>query len=165
MKTLLLSLLLALVSGVQAQNTLTLNGSEKPQAQLEDVAWISGCWRGEAMGGQTEEIWARPSGGSMMGSFKLMEKGEVMFYELCTITEVEGSLLLRIKHFTGTLVGWEEKDKSVEFPLVKVTSDRVYFEGLTFERVGQDTLNIYVVIEEKEGAPVEVKFPYTRSEL
>ncbi|MDN4165744.1 DUF6265 family protein [Cytophagales bacterium LB-30] len=165
MKKLLLIVLLALAFGAQAQNTLSLKEGEKPQARLADVAWISGCWRGEAMGGQTEEIWARPSGGSMMGSFKLMEQGKVVFYELCTITEVEGSLLLRIKHFSATLEGWEEKEKSVEFPLVKLTADRAYFEGLTFERVGADTLTIYVGIEEKEGQAVEVKFPYTRAEL
>ena len=50
MKTLLLSLLLACAYGLQAQNTLTRNAGEKPQASLEDVAWISECWCGEAMG-------------------------------------------------------------------------------------------------------------------
>ena len=43
-----------------------------PQATLQDIAWISGYWRGEAFGGITEEMWSDPLGNSMMFSFKLV---------------------------------------------------------------------------------------------
>ena len=43
----------------------------KLKPTLENIAWISGTWHGEAFGGITEEIWSEPSGGSMMATFKL----------------------------------------------------------------------------------------------
>lgn len=161
MKKLLLFLLLIVFFQSNAQNTLkldTIKGS--PKAELMEVSWISGNWYGEALGGITEEIWTPPLGGSMMGSFKLVVDGKVQFYELCTITEENGSLLLRIKHFTSDLKGWEEKDNAVEFPLVKLEPNKAYFDQLTFERIGKNELNIYVIFKDEGKEAVEMKFPY-----
>jgi hypothetical protein len=69
--------------------------------------------------------------------------------------------MLRLKHFHGSMKGWEEKDKTIDFPLVKVEANRVYFDGMTFERVGADQLNVYVMIGDR-GEEKEVKFPYAR---
>ncbi|MEP4535528.1 MAG: DUF6265 family protein [Cyclobacteriaceae bacterium] len=101
------------------------------------------------------------SGGSMMGAFKLVVDDEVVFYELETICEQEGTLILRLKHFNSDLTGWEEKDRTVDFKLVKVTNDKVYFEGFTIERISPDEINMYVVIDEGDGQE-EVKFNYKR---
>jgi len=131
------------------------------QASIEEVAWIAGIWKGKALGGEIEEIWSKPLGGSMMGSFKLVSDGQVNFYELCTITEEKGSLLLRIKHFNKDLKGWEEKDKSVSFRLVKLEPKKAYFDGLTFELVGKNTLHVSVIIG-KGGQEKETLFAYRR---
>ena len=164
--TLIVSILLLTSLNSIAQqkfkNTLTFNEREgSPKASLADASWISGYWKGHAMGGQIEEIWSAPMGGSMMGSFKLVEDDKVVFYELETITETNGTLLLQIKHFNADLTGWEEKDKSVDFKLVKVTPDKLFFDDLTFEKLGDNEMNIYVVIEDKDGAE-EVKFNYVK---
>lgn len=132
-----------------------------PKAELGDVAWIAGYWRGEAMGGVAEEIWSRPHGGSMMAAFKLTVNGVVKFYELETIVEQDETLLLRIKHFAADLHGWEARDESVDFRLVKMTADKVYFDGLTFEKVSDDEMNVYVIIGD-EGEEKETKFNYRR---
>ena len=156
-----LALLLFLVStALISQNTLTLEGNESPAATLKDVAWIAGHWQGEALGGITEEVWTAPLGKSMMGSFKLVVDEVVQFYELCTITEENESLLLRIKHFDKDLKGWEEKDQSIEFPLVKIEKNKVYFDGLTFEKINEDELNIYVIFKDEGKEEVEMKFNY-----
>lgn len=65
-----------------AQNTLSLpeNGIS-PDAELSQIAWMEGHWKGEAFGGLTEELWSPPFGGSMMFSFKLVVYGEIAFYE------------------------------------------------------------------------------------
>ncbi len=52
-----------------------------PQATLQDIAWISGYWKGEAFGGITEEMWSNPLGNSMMFAFKLVVDDKVKFYE------------------------------------------------------------------------------------
>ena len=124
-----------------SQKTIALGDKTSPQATLSNVAWITGSWEGEAFGGQVQEVWAPPLGDSMMCAFKLVVDGKVEFYELCQIREESGSLVLRLKHFNGDLKGWEEKDETVDFKIVKVEKDIVYFDGFTVERVSKDKIN------------------------
>ncbi len=147
------------------ENTLKYEeGSESPKASLNDISWIQGYWKGEAFGGIVEETWTPPSGGSMMCVFKHTVNGTVTFYEIVTIAEENESLIIRLKHFNSDLKGWEEKDETVDFRLVKVTPNRVYFDGFTFEKVSDKEINMYVVIKEKEGSS-EVKFNYHKQKL
>jgi len=132
-----------------------------PKATINDFSWIEGHWKGEAMGGVIEEVWTAPLAGSMMGSFKLAEGNSVVFYELETLTEEDGSVILRLKHFSADLKGWEKQNDTVDFKLVKFSKNRAYFDELTFEVISDNELNIYVVIEE-EGSSEEVKFNYHR---
>ncbi len=142
------------------KNTLAFSDSVgSPKANLNAVGWIEGHWRGEAFGGITEEVWTPPLGGSMMCAFKLVINGKVKFYELATILEENSTLVLRLKHFHSSLKGWEEKDKTIDFQLVKVTDDKIYFDKFTFVRLGNKKMDIYVVIE-SEGKTEEVKFSY-----
>jgi len=133
----------------------------KLEPKLENIAWISGTWHGEAFGGITEEIWSEPSGGSMMATFKLINDGKVTFYEIEIIREVENSLILQLKHFGADLKGWETKDETVDFPLKEITPNKVVFEGMTFEKVGDYEMNIYVDIEEN-GNVETVTFNYKK---
>ena len=161
MKLFLVFFILGLGLG-SAQYTLQLpEGESSPPARLEDVAWIQGHWRGEAFGGTAEEIWGPPLGGSMMFVFKLAKEGEVTFYEVGHILKVGPSILMQLKHFDGNLRGWEQRDQTVDFRLVRLERDKVYFEGMTMERVGRDRMNVYVLIEE-EGNSEEVLISYTR---
>jgi len=137
--------------------------SKHIQANISDVAWIAGHWRGEALGGVVEELWSPSLGGSMMGSFKLVSDGATNFYELQTISEESGSLVFRIKHFGNKLEGWEEKEKPEDLLLLKLTDTRAFFDGVTFEKVSDKKLNIYVVFEQK-GHTSEAKFAYIKAE-
>lgn len=142
------------------KHTLFLEkGQASPKADLSAVAWLAGHWQGEAFGGITEEIWTPPLGGSMMGAFKLVSENKIIFYELETISEENESLILRLKHFHSDLKGWEDKDTTVDFRLVKVTPGKMYFEGFTIERISDNEINMYVVIEDK-GKKTEMKFNY-----
>lgn len=136
--------------------------SISPKATINDVAWISGTWKGEAFGGITEEIWSEPLGDSMMAAFKLVSDGKVQFYEIEIIRELNESLILQLKHFNGDLKGWETKDETVDFPLVKISDGSVYFDGMTFERVNEKEMNVYVLMHEKDGTTNEMKFNYKR---
>lgn len=132
-----------------------------PKASITDVEWISGHWRGEAFGGMVEEIWSPASGGSMMASFKLVVEGETKFYELISIAEENKSLILRLKHFHTDLRGWEPKDESVVFKLVEIQENWAHFDGMSFEKVDENHINVYVVLDGEAGEK-EMPFAYTR---
>ncbi|MEQ9591093.1 MAG: DUF6265 family protein, partial [Cyclobacteriaceae bacterium] len=89
----------------------------------------------------------------------------VSFYELVTIVEENETLLLRLKHFDKNLHGWETKDETIDFRLVKVMPNRVYFDEFTFERISKNEINIYVMIGSQDGSSEEVKFNYHKSDL
>ena len=88
------------------------------------------------------------SGGSMAGTFKLIVNDAATMYEFFTIVPDGESLTLRLKHFDRDLVGWEERDEYVEFPLVRLEKDAVYFAGLTYRRVGEKDLVAYVSVSQ-----------------
>jgi len=157
-------LVLCMISmGCYAQNTISLpENATSPNADLNEIAWMEGHWKGEAFGGITEEIWSPPLGGSMMFVFKLVDKNQVVFYEIGHIRQVDETLVFELKHFHGDLKGWEEKDEVQSFKLVKVDENRVFFDGFTFEKISANEINIYVVIEHDDKTTEEVKFNYKR---
>lgn len=132
------------------------------EPKLENCAWIAGSWRGEAFGGQIEENWSKPSGGSMMATFKLINEGNVSFYEIEIIREVENTLILQLKHFDNELKGWETKNETVDFPLIEITENRVVFEGMTFEKVSDTEMNVFVDIKNDNGDINIVQFNYKK---
>ena len=161
---LLILFILSISSQLSAQNqfpnTLFYHDSTgSPDANLKATSWVAGHWRGEAFGGIAEEIWTPPLGGSMMCVFKLISDNKVNFYEIVTISEENNTLILKLKHFHANLKGWEEKDETIDFRLVKVTENKVYFDGFTFERISDNEINMYVVVEDS-GKQSEVKFNY-----
>ena len=159
---LLLCLSLQCFAQDKFENTLLFDETAgSPKADLSVVAWIAGHWQGEAFGGVAEEIWTPPLGDSMMAAFKLVVNGQVKFYELETILEQGDSLVLKLKHFSSKLHGWEEKEETVDFKLVKITDDRAYFDGMTFENVSDDEMNVYVLTGD-EGVEQETKFNYRK---
>ncbi|SHH41792.1 DUF6265 family protein [Winogradskyella jejuensis] len=134
---------------------------QKLEPKLENIAWISGTWHGEAFGGKTEEIWSEPSGGSMMATFKLTVDNKVQFYEIEIIREIENSLVLQLKHFNNDLKGWETKDETIDFPLKYITKNKVVFEGMSFEKVSDTEMNVYVEIKAEDKVET-VKFNYKK---
>ena len=161
MKQFLILILLATFS-CNAQNTLSFQeGKTSPKATLSQISWMEGHWKGEAFGGITEEIWSPPLGGSMMFSFKLVVDGKVNFYELGHIQQLDETLIFELKHFSGDLKGWEEKDEVQTFKLIKVDGKRLYFDGFTFEKVNDKEINIYGLIHQGDTTE-EVKFNYKK---
>src|SRR6516225_5804665 len=96
-------------------NTLKLDQKQNmPHASVADIAWLAGSWTSEAFGGVGEEIWSSPSANTMVGMYRLIKDGKVLFYELCIIAPEGDSLVLKLKHFHPDLRGWEAKDAAVE---------------------------------------------------
>ncbi len=144
-------------------NTVKLSAGEKsPPATLADMAWLTGHWIGEAFGGTNEELWNAPAGKDMSGMYRLLKDGRTIFYELMLVTEVNGSLEFRLKHFNADLTGWEEKAEVISFPLVAKRDGAMLFQGMSFHPDG-DKLTIHLAIEDKDKPLEEATFSYRRA--
>jgi len=152
----------ALGQSRNTQNTLKLdNPSLRPKATIESVAWLVGSWNGEAFGGAFEETWTAASSGTMVGTFKLMHNNQPTMYEFMLIIEEKGSLSVQLKHFNADFSGWEEKNEFVSFPLVKLTTNAAYFDGMTYRRDGPDRIKVYVAVE-NDGVVQEEELTFHR---
>lgn len=142
--------------------TCTAQEETKLEPKLENIAWIAGNWKGKAFGGIVEENWSEPSGDSMMASFKLINDGKTSFYEIEIIREVENTLILQLKHFNGNLHAWETKEETVDFPLKYITKNKVVFEGMTFEKISDNEMNVSVDLKQDDGSVNTLTIAYTK---
>jgi hypothetical protein len=136
-------------------------GAARPKAALSSVAWLVGSWKGQGLGGVSEETWSAPAGGVMMGMYRLVIDGKPSFYEFLHLAEDQGSLVLKLKHFNADLTAWEEKERFVTFELVKMSEQELFFDGLTFRRLTDDRMEIFLAILRK-GQVVEERFELER---
>jgi hypothetical protein len=144
-------------------NTLKLDDGKKGEkATIQDMKRLIGTWKGTGLGGTVEEVYSEAQDGVMMGMFRFFDKGKTSFYEFITVAEEKETLIVKLKHFNANLSGWEEKDKTVDFPFVKKVGNRMYFQAQTFEFIGKNKLKIYVAMKNVEGDASEAVFSYTR---
>ncbi len=135
----------------RTENTFKLDDPDfRPPATLEDVAWLAGAWSGEAFGDRFEEVWNPPSAGSMVGFFKLLKGDQVAFYELLVLVEEEGSLSMKVKHFTEDFTAWEEKSDYIRFRLVSIEPDAVHFSGISFYRRSDDYVEGFIAMRSND---------------
>lgn len=126
-------------------------GEAPPAATIDDARMLVGSWEGTAFGSRFEAVWNPPSANSMVGLFKLYSDDEVAFYEILLITVDDGTLSLKVKHFSADFTAWEEKDDYVEFRLVKIEDEALHFGGLSFYRRGDDAMDGYIVMKNAAG--------------
>jgi len=131
------------------EHTLRLDtAAAPPDATVEDFAWLVGHWVGEGLGGVSEEMWAPPRAGQMLGMFRLVVGEETQLFELITLLAVDARVVLRLKHFHPNLHAWEEPEEFVDFPLVRLEGRRAYFNGLTFDGTTPGELRIWLVLSQ-----------------
>jgi hypothetical protein len=129
------------------------NGGEtvRDEYALDNLSWLVGHWEGEAFGGICEEVWQPPSGGSMVGTFKVIVNGEIGFYEIMIISSDSTGYTMNLKHFNSDLTGWEEKGEVISFPFVRAGKNQIVFDGLDYKKTGNDSIQI-VVGRREEGS-------------
>ena len=131
-------------------------------ATLTDFQWLVGEWDGTGLGGETQELWSPPAGGAMMGMFRQLKAGQLVFYEFLTLVERDGSVVLRLKHFHPDLTGWEEKAQVLEFPLVSLTATQATFNAMTFTHDTADAFTVRLRLKDTAGVVREEVFAYRR---
>ena len=138
-------------------------GQQSEAIDLTEFKWLAGSWVGSGLGGQCVETWSEPQGDTIVGSFLYSQNGKAIFSEHFALTKLNDSVTLKLKHFDNNLVGWEEKDKSVEFKFVKRDGNKFHFSGMTYVNVSEDQLDVYVLIKQKDDKVEEEKFEFRRS--
>jgi hypothetical protein len=111
-----------------------------PEPGLDQLMWLVGNWHSHALDGIAEEHWQAPSGGSMLGSFKLIVDGRVKFYELMTISEEGDTLILRIKHLNPDFSTWEAKEDCVSSILKQLDPGSIRFEHFQYTKIEEDKI-------------------------
>jgi len=134
-------------------------GSPPPPARIDAGAWLEGDWVGSGLGGTSEEAWLAPLAGNMASVYRGMRDGQVSFFEIVTLVEAGQSLAVQLKHFAPDLRGWEPKDKTIDFHLVRAAPGALYLDGMTYRRT-QEGLESWVLIGLKDGGVRPEKFLY-----
>ena len=162
MKKLLIILLLFVLAG---------NGSygQVPVKDIKDLGFMAGKWKTHSAWGDMEENWSAPMGNSMMCAYRCVKDGKVIFYEFMVIEQLDSGPVMKLRHFSPGNIGWEEKDKPYEYPLMFLESDKARFErpdkktALTFHRTGPEAMKVILERQDKDGRWVEDVFDYELS--
>ena len=91
---------------------------------VDQVAWIAGCWQGEARGRVFEEHWMKPAAGIMLGMNRTIASGAA---PRVTSTEF---LSLEMHDGKFSYVARPSQQTMTAFPLVSATMTEAIFENL-----------------------------------
>ena len=143
----------------------TING-QVTKAAIKDLSFISGHWTLQHEWGDMEEVWSAPMGNNMMGSYRCVKEGKVVFYEFMVIEQKDSVPVLYLRHFGPGSVAWEEKEAPGIYTLVLLQKGKAQFKEkdsgttLTFTRQSPTQLQIVLDSKTSEGTPEKVVFDF-----
>lgn len=147
---------LALTGIAIALSSMMLPAKEEVAKAIEfdinNYSWLAGHWTGDGFGGVSDEVWSLPAGGIMMGVYRNIQKGKVVFYEFITLDETG----MKLKHFTPEMKSWEEKEDYVHFEMIEATADKLTLKGLVLERKSDTEMDISLKMKENGVVRTEV---------
>ena len=115
---------LPVVAIALAANSLYAAG---PAATVADLGWMTGTWSA-ALGPNTlEENWVKPSNGSMAALVRMTGADGVGMWEMITIEEKDGSLMLRIQQWNK---GFEACAEAQTMELAEIGPNSVNFKAV-----------------------------------
>ena len=135
---------------------------ESPRVSLSDLAWLEGCWEGEGLGGKVSLCWLRSADSRLTGVFQLEQKDGLKFVELIMISEIDGVVASRLKHFNPDFSPWEDANENIEFPVIETGNGFALLEGKEYRLVNTDELHIRVLLGLPTGENTWETFVYRR---
>lgn len=147
---------------------LTSTSVAQVKADMSQLTFIAGEWRGKMDWGEIEEYWSEPLGDNMMCTFRCVKNGKALFYEFVLIESKAGVPTMKLRHFNPGSIGWEDKENPNEYFLIELTSTKCVFEAadkktrLGYERISTEKL-LAVLEQEKNGQVERTEFMYTKS--
>ena len=119
------------------------------------LAPLAGTWQGFVGDSFVEEIWSTPQGNTIMGCFRWCDaKRNPTMLEMLLIREEADAVRLRLRHYSPTLVGKEEKDAPITMRLVSAEGSVFLFEA---EKHAGDLVSIRYTVD-GDALDIEVAF-------
>lgn len=100
-----------------------------PAASIEDVAWLTGTYAGAIGANQLEENWIKAEGGSIAAMVRITGSGATSMFEMITIEEMDGSLVLHIQQFNAGFVPRTPSPQKME--LMAIKDNHVHFKAVS----------------------------------
>ncbi|MCB1648579.1 MAG: hypothetical protein H7A05_03820 [Pseudomonadales bacterium] len=133
-----------------------------PAASIDDLAWMTGTYAGALGQNQLEENWIKAEGGSIAAMVRSTGGGATGMFEMITIEEVEGSLVLHIQQFNPGFVPRTPAPQKMELETIgdHQVQFRAVSEGgmrsLGYTKNG-DTFTIHVQSGDRPMSHIELK--------
>ena len=148
---------------ILAASILTLTSSlalaAGPAATIDDLAWMTGNYAGATGPNQLEENWIKAEGGSIAAMVRSTGAGKTGMFEMITIEEMDGSLVLHIQQFNPGFVPRTATPQKME--LMAIHDNHVHFTAVTegsMKSLGYtkdgDTFTIHV--EQNNGNKIDI---------
>jgi Domain of unknown function (DUF6265) len=117
---------LALVVAAWALIASHASSAEDKKVKLEDVSWLSGCWKGkEGSPYHNFEIWTKVVGNMMLGIGTEVKNGKVTSHEYMRIEALDNGDLVFTSHSS-------DKDEK-SFTLTSTNEHNLVFENLKYD--------------------------------
>ncbi len=100
-----------------------------PAATIDQLGWMTGNWAGQLGPNQLEENWIATEGGSIAAMVRMTGNGSTSMFEMITIEEVDGSLVLNIQQWDPGFKPRTEVPQTME--LEEITANSVKFRAVT----------------------------------
>ena len=127
-------------------------------ASVQDLAFMAGHWTGQVDTAQIEQTCAAPDHGFMMCMFRLAEQGKTELLELYALQEKDGTVEMRVRHFTPEL-GEERMPAPFSYRVTSISPTQVVLENpagsypkrATIERSGPDEMVVRTELVDAAG--------------
>lgn len=131
----------------------------EPAAGIDDLTWMTGTYAGALGPNQLEENWIKAESGSIAAMVRSTSNGATNMFEIITIEEMDGSLVLHIQQFNPGFVARTPAPQKMT--LATITDSHVHFvsasegsmKSLGYTREG-DTFTIHV--EQASGQKIDI---------
>lgn len=160
-----ITLVVLTVSGIIGSRPAAERLRRQPaQSRIESLAWLSGCWERRGQRGVTEEQWARPAGGTMIGFSRTVrrvaDRDSTAEYEFLRVFVRDGKLVY---------AALPSGQRYTEFTETSATDSAVVFENprhdfpqrVTYTRRGADSV-VARIDGSVQGRVRAIDFPYVR---
>tara|TARA_B100000575_G_scaffold270219_1_gene250537 strand:- start:1644 stop:2138 length:495 start_codon:yes stop_codon:yes gene_type:complete len=110
-------------------SSLTASLQAGPPATIDQLDWMTGNWAGQLGPNQLEENWIGSEGGSIAAMVRMTGGDATSMFEMITIEEVDGSLVLNIQQWDPGFQPRTESPQKME--LEQITENSVKFRAVT----------------------------------
>ena len=91
------------------------------ERDIEQVAWLAGCWKNESAEAGSVEHWTQLAGGTMLGVSRTVRRGETVEFEFMQLRHLPDGTLAFIAFPSG--------QPSTVFPLLRISDAEAIFEN------------------------------------